>query len=59
METAINAVWRGPRLITPIGGGVTIQAATAGEPPNLLVDERGEVAKAHAAVKLPEGRWWW
>ena len=59
VETAINAVWRGPRLITPIGGGVTIQAATAVEPPNLLMDERGEVAKAHAAVKLPEGRWWW
>jgi hypothetical protein len=59
VETAINAVWRGPRLITPIGGGVTIQAATAVEPPNLLIDEQGEVAKAHAAVKLPADRWWW
>jgi hypothetical protein len=59
VETAINAVWRGPRLMTPIGGGVTIQAATAVEPPNLLMDEKGEVAKAHAAVKLPADRWWW
>jgi hypothetical protein len=59
VETAINAVWRGPRLITPIGGGVTIQAATAVEPPNLLIDEQAEVAKAHAAVKLPADRWWW
>jgi hypothetical protein len=59
VETAINAVWRGPRLITPIGGGVTIQAATAVEPPNLLMDEKGDVAKAHAAVKLPADRWWW
>lgn len=59
VETAINAVWRGPRLMTPIGGGVTIQAATAVEAPNLLMDEKGEVAKAHAAVKLPADRWWW
>lgn len=59
VETAINAVWRGPRLMTPIGGGVTIQAATAIEPPNLLMDEKGDVSKAHAAVKLPADRWWW
>ncbi|MEO1991343.1 MAG: DUF1598 domain-containing protein, partial [Pirellulales bacterium] len=59
VETAINAVWRGARLITPIGGGVTIQAGMAIDPPNLLMDEKGEVSKAHAAVDLPDNRWWW
>jgi hypothetical protein len=59
VETAINAVWRGPRLITPIGGGVTIQPRMAIDPPNLLVDEKGSVGEAHAAVKPPADRWWW
>ncbi|MEI6241070.1 MAG: DUF1598 domain-containing protein [Planctomycetia bacterium] len=60
VETAINAVWRQNRLLTPIGGGVTMQPTIALESPNLLMDEEGTVAKAHAAaVQIPAGRWWW
>ena len=60
VETAINAVWRGPRLITPIGGGVTIQPRMALDPANLLMDEEETVAKAHAtASAIPADRWWW
>ena len=59
VETAVNAVWRGSRLVTPIGGGVTIQAGMAIDPSNLLMDEKGEVSKAHAAVDVPADRWWW
>ncbi len=60
VETAINAVWRQNRLLTPIGGGVTMQPTIALESPNLLMDEAGAVAKAHAAaVQIPAGRWWW
>jgi hypothetical protein len=59
-ETAVTAVWRGNRLLTPIGGGVTMHPRMALDAPNLLVDEKGTVAAARTtAAKLPEGRWWW
>jgi hypothetical protein len=60
VESAINAVWRGPRLLTPIGGGVTMQPRMALESPNLLMDEKGSVTNARtAAAELPADRWWW
>jgi hypothetical protein len=60
VETAINAVWRGNRLMTPIGGGVTAYPRMALDPQNLMVDEKEEVAKARAtAAKLPETAWYW
>jgi hypothetical protein len=59
-ETAINAVWRGNRLLTPIGGGVTMYPRLALDPPNLLMDEKGEVTAARTATKdLPAGVWYW
>lgn len=59
-ETAINAVWRNNRLLTPIGGGVTMYPRLAMDPPNLLMDEKGEVGKARTAAKdLPAGVWYW
>lgn len=60
VETAINAVWRGNRLLTPIGGGVTMHPRMALDPPNLLMDEKGEVGAAHAAAaQLPADVWYW
>jgi len=60
VETAINAVWRQNRLLTPIGGGVTMQPTIALESPNLLMDEQGTVAKARGMkLAIPAGRWWW
>jgi hypothetical protein len=60
VETAINAVWRGSKLITPIGGGVTMHPRMALDSPNLLLDDNGDVAATRAAAKdLPAGRWWW
>jgi hypothetical protein len=59
-ETAINAVWQGNRLLTPIGGGVTMYPRLAMDPPNLLMDEKGEVGKARTATQaLPAGVWYW
>ena len=58
-ETAIHAVWRGNRLLTPIGGGVTIVPRMALDEGNLLLDEKGDVKAAHAAVKLPATGWYW
>ena len=60
METAINAIWKGNRLLTPIGGGVTMHPRLAIDPPNLLMDEKGTVGAAHAATKdLPADVWYW
>ena len=60
VEPAINAVWRGNRLLTPIGGGVTLQPRIALDSPNLLMDEQGTVAAARGEkLAVPAGRWWW
>ena len=60
VEPAIHAVWRGNRLLTPIGGGVTLQPRIALDSPNLLMDEQGAVSQARSeGVNIPAGRWWW
>lgn len=61
VESTVNVVWRGSRLMTPIGGGVSIQPRKALASDNLLRDE-GEVAAAHEKndlSKLTKGQWWW
>jgi hypothetical protein len=59
-ETAIHAVWRGNRLLTPIGGGVTLVPRTALDEQNLLHDDKGTVAAARAATStLPAEGWYW
>jgi hypothetical protein len=61
VESAVNAVWKGQTLMTPIGGGVTIQATQALKSDNLLSDEKGKVGKVREATtpKLAKGQWWW
>ncbi len=58
---AINAVWKGHTLMTPIGGGVHIEPTQALASGNRLSDEDGKVAKARRQVKidLAKGQWWW
>ena len=60
VETAVNAVWKGSRLVTPVGGGVQIDARRAISPGHVKQDD-GKVAKQHRAVKvrLADGQWWW
>ncbi|MCH8922110.1 MAG: DUF1598 domain-containing protein [Planctomycetes bacterium] len=62
VEAAAQAVWKGRRLLTPVGGGVIVRAKNALKSTNLLSDEDGRVAAAHEGVdlsKLPKGKWWW
>jgi hypothetical protein len=61
VETAVNAIWRGNTLMTPIAGGVAIHPTQALESDNLLSDEKGKVSKLHAGIKpnLAPGQWWW
>jgi hypothetical protein len=60
VDTVVTAVWKGSRLVTPMGGGVCIQPRLALEPDNLLEDEQGQVDARRRSVKLhQDGRWWW
>ncbi len=60
-EAAVNTVWKGRRLISAAGGGVSIQVDQALRPENL-----GEAKATHfiekrkSASQLPaDERWWW
>jgi hypothetical protein len=62
VESAVNAIWKGATLLTPIGGGVQMRPTEAISPTNLLDDEKGLVEEARVAndlSKLPPDQWWW
>jgi hypothetical protein len=62
VETAVASVWKGNRLMTPVGGGVNIQARQALKAVNLKPDEKGQVEKLRTEIRLDElakGQWWW
>jgi hypothetical protein len=61
VESTVNAIVKGNRLLTPIGGGVEIKPTKALEADQLLTDEKGKLAKLHEEIKidLPKGQWWW
>ncbi|HVU89796.1 MAG TPA: DUF1598 domain-containing protein [Pirellulales bacterium] len=62
VESAVNSVWKGNQLMTPIGGGVSVRAHEALATDNLLSDDGKKVEKAHENTTvqgLAEGQWWW
>ncbi len=62
VASAVNVIWKGNTLMTPIGGGVNIQATQALSRSNLVEDYEGDVDAAHKAIdvnSLPADRWWW
>lgn len=62
VETVVTSIWRGNRLMTPVGGGVTMQPTVALESSNLLQDEDGKLGEARESVSvkdLPADKWWW
>ncbi|TWT73572.1 hypothetical protein Pla123a_39080 [Posidoniimonas polymericola] len=62
VASAVNSLWKGNTLMTPIGGGVQIRPGEALQPVNLLADEAGEVSSTREEVDLSglnAGQWWW
>jgi hypothetical protein len=62
VDCMINVLWRGSTLMTPIGGGVNIQARQALAPANLLHDDDGKVGQVHDQLDLKNlkpDQWWW
>lgn len=60
VETAVNAIWRGNTLMTPLGGGVHMQPKVALQ--SLTPDTEGVTEKAKQAAgpaDLADGQWWW
>lgn len=56
----VNSLWKGNRLLTPAGGGVSIRPDEALLAENLVADEDGSVAKVRGELNQPAGdRWWW
>ncbi|MEX2168177.1 MAG: DUF1598 domain-containing protein [Pirellulales bacterium] len=62
VASAVNSMWKGASLITPIGGGVSIRPSQALQTVNLLRDEAGQIETTRDGVDLSgldEGQWWW
>jgi hypothetical protein len=62
VASAVNSMWKGSMLVTPIGGGVQMRPTEAISSTNLLEDEEKTVAKARTETDLAhlgEGQWWW
>jgi hypothetical protein len=61
VETAINAVFKESRLMTPIGGGVHIAARKLINPSSTVVDKDVESQrdKIAAPSDLSADQWWW
>ncbi len=62
VASAVNSLWKGRRLMTPIGGGVQIQAGLAVDGKHVKADDDGAVAAARGKIdvnSLPADRWWW
>ena len=57
-----NAVWKGQYFMSPIAGGVSIQAAVALNSDRITVDEEGKIDEVRNSISLDnleDGQWWW
>jgi hypothetical protein len=62
VASAVNSMWKGSMLVTPIGGGVQMRPTEAISSTNLLDDEEQTVAKARSETDLSHlapDQWWW
>jgi len=62
VETAVNAIWKGNTLMTPLGGGVHVEPRMALRSENVEVDTVGansKVQEVSGPNNLEPGQWWW
>jgi hypothetical protein len=61
VETAVNAIWRGSRLMTPIGGGIHISAKKLSKSESMELDSSlaETQQQASAPSNLAAHQWWW
>lgn len=58
LPTAANAVWKGRRLLTPVGGGVVIRSTDVIDTIR-LADETLLDSRPTIPSDLADGQWWW
>jgi hypothetical protein len=59
-QCVAHSLWKGSRLLTPAGGGVSIVADEALEEARLQPDAKGEVAKLRSGLSAKDPQhWWW
>jgi len=62
VETAVNAIWKGNTLMTPVGGGVQIRPLMALATDQMKLDEEGELKTLRNQVEIEgvaKDQWWW
>ncbi|MEM6687809.1 MAG: DUF1598 domain-containing protein [Planctomycetota bacterium] len=61
VETAVNAIWKGNTLMTPLGGGVQMQPRLALQKDRLDIDQTGQTSDVmvRASNGLDSDQWWW
>ncbi len=60
VPAAVNAGWKGNRLIAPAGGGVSIEPYLALDANNLLPADNSKLEAEHGRAGKPkDGQWWW
>ncbi len=60
VQCVVNAVWRGNRLLSPAGGGVSIVAEEALDEKRISKDADGKLAGRQKALAAPPANaWWW
>lgn len=61
VESAVNAIWRGATLMTPIGGGVHVRPLKALDSEHLVTDggENNLVKQSAQPSNLAADQWWW
>ena len=59
--SVLNVVFKGGQMMTPIAGGVSIQARKALDSENKLADKNQRVEKLRKSIKLnlAKDQWWW
>jgi hypothetical protein len=62
VETAVNAVWKGNQLLTPIGGGILMQPKKALAAEYISTDVEGRLMAPReqvAPAAADQRAWWW
>ena len=55
-----NAIWKGNLLVAPVGGGVSVMAADALTPDNLMSNKKSTINKVRKGLNLQANdNWWW
>ena len=58
LPTAVNVVWKGRRLLTPVGGGVSIRSSEVFESMQTIADTT-QPARPEFPSNLADDQWWW